>query len=159
MKLLPTGPGSINTTLIPNGSTSYAMVLYYSTRMEVAMSLVNLVQTYSLNGYFLLIWGGTILLLRHHIQRVGKVKFWVLVCFPVVFFLSYEISYYQAIYPSSPVTTAISSNLMVPIWLDTYALSIAGVLFGIGFRSISRSVSHHVHVRDYMVITAYGFIL
>src|SRR5262249_36108769 len=75
-----------------------------------AMSVVNLVQTYSLNGYFLLIWGGTILLLRYHIQRVGKVKFWVLVCFPVVFFLSYEISYYQSFYPSSPVTTAISSN-------------------------------------------------
>jgi len=124
-----------------------------------AMSVVNLIQTYSLNAYFLLIWGGTILLLRHHIQRVGRVKFWVLICFPVVFFLSYEISYYQSFYPSSPVTTAISSNLMVPIWLDTYAISIAGVLFGIGFRSISRSVSHHVHVRDYMVITAYGFIL
>jgi hypothetical protein len=40
-----------------------------------AMSVVNIVQTYSLNGYFLLTWGGTILLLRHHIQRVGKVKF------------------------------------------------------------------------------------
>ena len=65
----------------------------------------------------------------------------------------------QSFYPSSPVTTAISSNLMVPIWLDTYAISIAGVLFGIGFWSISRTVSHHVHVRDYMVITGYGFIL
>lgn len=40
------------------------------------MYVVNVVQTYSLNGYFLLIWGGTILLLRHHIQRVGRVKFW-----------------------------------------------------------------------------------
>ena len=124
-----------------------------------AMSIVNIVQTYSLNAYFLLLWDGTILLLRHHIQRVGKVKFWIPVSFPVVFFLSYEISYYQAFYRSSPVTTAISSNLMLPIWLDTYAITITGVLFGIGFRSVSRSVRRNVHVRDYMVITAYGFVL
>jgi hypothetical protein len=38
------------------------------------MYVVNVVQAYSLNGYFLLIWGGTILLLRHHIQRVGRVS-------------------------------------------------------------------------------------
>ena len=124
-----------------------------------AMSIVNIVQTYSLNAYFLLMWGGTILLLRHHLQRVGKVKFWILVSFPVVFFLSYEISYYQAFYPSSPVTTAISSNLMLPIWLDTYAITFSGVLFGIGFRSVSRSVGQNIHVSDYMVIAAYGFVL
>jgi hypothetical protein len=124
-----------------------------------AMSVVNIVQTYSLNGYFLLMWGGTILLLRHNIKRVGRVKFWILVSFPVVFFLSYEVSYYQTFYPSSPVTTAISSNLMLPIWLDTYAITVSGVLFGIGFRSVSRSVSQHSHVRDYMIFTAYGFIL
>lgn len=123
------------------------------------MSVVNIVQTYSLNVYFLLMWGGTILHLRHNIKRVGRVKFWILVSFPVVFFLSYEVSYYQTFYPSSPVTTAISSNLMLLIWLDTYAITVSGVLFGIGFRSVSRSVNKPSHVRDYMIFTAYGFIL
>jgi hypothetical protein len=124
-----------------------------------AMSMVNLVQTYSLNAYFLFIWGGTILLLHHHIQRVGRIKFWILVTLPIVYFLSYEISYYQSFYPSSPVTTAISSNLMLPILLYTYAITICGVLFGLGFRSTSRGLSQHIHVRDYMIIAAYGFVL
>lgn len=124
-----------------------------------AMYAVNLLQTYSLNGYFLLIWGGTILLLRHHIQRVGTIKFWILVTFPVVFFLSYEVSLYQQLYPSSPVTTAISSSLALPIMLYTYAVTICWVLFGFGFRSVSRALRQHSHVKDYMIITAYGFVL
>lgn len=123
------------------------------------MYVVNVVQTYSLNGYFLLIWGGTILLLRHHIQRVGRVKFWILLTFPVVFFLSYEMSLYQQLYPASPVTTAISSSLTLPILLYTYAITICGVLFGFGFRSVSKALRQHSHVKDYMVITAYGFVL
>jgi hypothetical protein len=124
-----------------------------------AMYVVNLVQTYSLNGYFLLIWGGTILLSRHQIQRVGRIKFWILVTLPVVFFLSYEMSLYQKLYPSSPVTTAISSSVTLPILLYTYVITICGVLFGFGFRSISRALRQHSHLKDYMVITAYGFVL
>jgi hypothetical protein len=123
------------------------------------MSVVNLIQTYSLIAYFLATWGGTIILLRHNIQRVGKVKFWILVGAPLVFFMSYYISYYQTFYPSSPVTTAISSNLMIPILLFMYSIILCGVLFGIGFRSVAVFVSHSIHVRDYMIITAYGFIL
>jgi hypothetical protein len=123
------------------------------------MSVVKLVQTYSLIGYFLLTWGGTILLLRHNIQRVGKIKFWILVTAPLVFFMSYYVSYYQTFYPSSPVTTAISSNLMIPILLFMYSIILCGVLFGIGFRFVAMFVSPSSHVRDYMIITAYGFIL
>jgi hypothetical protein len=123
------------------------------------MSVVNLVQTYSLIAYFLATWGGTIILLRHNIQRVGKVKFWILVSAPLVFFMSYYISYYQTFYPSSPVTTAISSNLVIPILLFMYSIILCGALFGIGFRSVAVFVSHSRHVRDFMIVTAYGFIL
>ena len=99
------------------------------------------------------------LLLRHHIQRDGRTKFWILVTLPAVYYLSYEISLYQTIYPSSPVTTAISSSFTIPILLGTYSYVVSGVLFGFGFRSVSRVISQYSHVRDYMVITAYGFVL
>jgi hypothetical protein len=35
----------------------------------------------------------------------------------------------------------------------------ATVLFGLGFRSVAKSISQTSKVRDYMIITAYGFIL
>jgi hypothetical protein len=44
------------------------------------------VQGYSLPVYLLLIWGGTIMLLRNNIYRIGKIKFGLLVAFPAVYF-------------------------------------------------------------------------
>jgi hypothetical protein len=55
------------------------------------MSYVSIFQAYSLNAYFVLTWAGTIVLLRHHIQRVGRIKFWALVTFPITF---YELLYF-----------------------------------------------------------------
>jgi hypothetical protein len=88
-----------------------------------------------------------------------KSKGFVLVTIPVLYFLSYEISLYHQIYPADPITTALSSSLMLPILLYTYAITICGILFGFGFQSVSRAVSQRFPVRDYMVITACGCIL
>lgn len=123
------------------------------------MSLVNIFQAYSLNAYFLLTWAATILLLRHHIQRLGRLKFWVVVTFPLVFFMSYYISYYQTFNPSSPVATAISSNLRIPIFMITASTTLCGILFGIGFWSLAKGLPPGNRVKDYMIITACGFIL
>jgi signal transduction histidine kinase len=124
-----------------------------------SMSIVSIIQNYSMMGYFLLMWGGTIIVLYHHIQRVGKVKFWIIVTLPVIYFMSYYISLYQELAPNSPVSSAISSNLTLPILLYTFSTIICGALFAFGFRSIAKSISPRSHVRDYMMVTAYGFIL
>lgn len=124
-----------------------------------AMSVVVIVQNNSLLGYIMLTWGGTILLLRYNIQRVGRVKFWILVTLPLIYFMSYNISLYQSLYPDSPVITAISSNFIIPLLILTYSGSLCGILFGIGFWSVARFVSHARDVRDYMILTAYGFII
>jgi hypothetical protein len=41
----------------------------------------------------------------------------------------------------------------------TYSGLLCGILFGIGFWSVARFVSHARDVRDYMILTAYGFII
>ena len=123
------------------------------------MSLVNIFQAYSLNAYFILTWAGTILLLRHHLQRLGRIKFWAVITFPVIFFMSYYISYYQAFNPSSPVTAAISSNLLIPIFIITASITLCGIFFGIGFWSLAKGLPLNSRVKDYMIITACGFIL
>jgi hypothetical protein len=43
------------------------------------MSYVITIQAYSYTAYIILTWGGTIMILRHNIQRIGNVKFWALV--------------------------------------------------------------------------------
>ncbi len=51
-----------------------------------AMSVVTWLQSNSVLGYIILTWVATIFLLRAHIERVGKIKLWVLVTLPLVYF-------------------------------------------------------------------------
>jgi hypothetical protein len=117
------------------------------------------VQGYSLPVYMLLIWGGTIILLRNNIYRIGKIKFGALVTFPVVYFLAYYIFLYPTIYPDSPITQAIDENFMTSFLLYNGAAIISGILFGLGFLSVARFISHGNDVRDYMSIAGYGFMI
>jgi hypothetical protein len=97
------------------------------------MSTVVTVQAYSYSAYIILIWGGTIMVLHHNIQRIGKVKFWTLVLLPLVYFVSYDIALYQELYPDSTVTQAISENFAIPIIVGTVASTVCGILFGLSF--------------------------
>jgi hypothetical protein len=89
-------------------------------------------QSYSFSVY-ILTWGGTIMILRHNIQRIGKVKFWILVLLPIVGFMSYFVTLYQVLYPESTVTQALSENFAIPIILGSAAVSALGIFFGWGF--------------------------
>jgi hypothetical protein len=117
------------------------------------------VQGYSLPVYMLLIWGGTIMLLRNNIYRIGKIKFGALVTFPVVYFLAFYIFLYPTIYPDSPITQAIDKNFMTSFLLYNGAAITSGILFGLGFLSVARFIRHGNDVRDYMSIAGYGFMI
>lgn len=123
------------------------------------MSTVVTSQSTSYFAYFLLVWGGTVVILRHNIQRIGRVKFWALVLLPMVYFMSDSVYFYQDIYPESTVTQALSENFAIPILLGSIAGIVCGILFGLGFLLIGRSISSASNVKDYMFITGFGFIL
>jgi hypothetical protein len=141
--------------------TPESEVIYATMGLEPydPMYIVLTLQNYSLTAFIILIWAGTVLLLRHNVRRIGKVKFSVIVTLPLIYFMSYYVTLYQQFYPTSVVTEAISSNFMIPILLYTYSYMACGVLFGAGFLSISRHIGHSNHVRDYMIITGFGLIL
>jgi hypothetical protein len=122
--------------------------------------LVADIQAISLNGYFILTWAGTILLLRHNIQRIGRIKFWVLVATPMVFLMSFYIGFYQSVNAGpTPTNEEDLSALLLPIMIILLSGQAAIILFGLGFRSVAKSISQTSKVRDYMIMTAYGFIL
>jgi hypothetical protein len=127
---------------------------------ELGFPLVADMQAISLNGYFILTWAGTILLLRHNIQRIGRIKFWVLVATPMVFFMSFYIGFYESVNASpTPTDEEDPSALLLSIMLTLFSIEAAIVLFGLGFRSVAKSISQTNKVSDYMMITTYGFIL
>ena len=106
---------------------------------------------------FILTWIATSLLMRNHSARLGKVKYWLIVCIPLgYFFGQFAPSLLNLFYEfraSDPITFGIVYNLI-------FGLSkvVGGILFGIAFWTIARRLGQ-IQVREYMVISAYGFIL
>jgi hypothetical protein len=110
-------------------------------------------------AYVLLISGGTVLLLYHNFKRIGKVKFWVLVCLPTLIFLSTTLTIYQDINPTGLVAQATPIDYMIPILLMNYSALAVGVIFGLSFILVGRFLKQGIHSREYMIIAGLGFIL
>ena len=121
---------------------------------EVLYSL----QTYLSIIFFFLIWGGTILLLRENIYRIGRVKFWVLLSAPLMAWAVFFLLFYQSLGSSIPFDDDSIKSIVIPILLIMSSQITAQILIGINFRSVAKAI-HIPIIRDYMMITAYGFIL
>ena len=88
---------------------------------------------------FILTWIATSLLMRHHSARLGQVKYWLIVWIPLGYFFSQFapslLNLFYEFRASDPVTFGIVYNLI-------FGLSkvVGGVLFGIAFWTIARSL-------------------
>jgi hypothetical protein len=107
---------------------------------------------------FILMWIATILLLHHHSQRLGRVKYWIIVSIPLVYFLSQFLSLFLNLFPALFQSQPIFYNIFFTM-IFTLTKPAGGVLFAVAFWIVVRSFSPHNIVRDYMIISAFGFIL
>jgi hypothetical protein len=106
---------------------------------------------------FILTWIATALLLRHYSRRLGKIKYWIVVSIPLVYFLSQ----FQPLFLNLFATYRLSEPFVFGIvytLIFSASKPAGGILFGIAFWSIARSVKRST-VRDYMFISAYGIML
>jgi hypothetical protein len=124
----------------------------------MAESLLISLQTYCSIISFFLIWGGNILLLHQNVHRIGKVKFWVLMSTPLIASSVVFLSFYQPL-AEGVVGEDPTMSLVVPLLLVTFSQLAALVLIGATFGSVAKALSHAPIIRDYMMITGYGFVL
>lgn len=107
---------------------------------------------------FLITCTSTSLLLRHYSHKLGKVKYWIILAFPLAYFLSQFVTLvlntFEALIHADPVSISILVTL-----LFTLSKPIGGILFGIAFWIMARSISGDKVVRDYLIISACGFVL
>jgi hypothetical protein len=123
-----------------------------------ASSWANTLQTTSGIAAFVLVWAGTVLLLRHNIQRIGRLKFWALSSTPLVVFSTIYLSLYQVMGGSFPADDPIGT-VVVPVLFIIYTGIAAAILIGLAFSTIARRIDDKVIVKDYLFITSYGFVL
>lgn len=121
-------------------------------------SWVNTFHTISGVISFSLVWGGTVLLLRHNIHRIGTIKFWTLSSLPLIVFSTIYLSLYQIVGGSFPTDDPIGT-IVIPILFIIFTGIAAAILIGLAFSFIARSLSKESSIKDHLVIASYGFIL
>jgi hypothetical protein len=106
---------------------------------------------------FLITWIATTSLLNHYSRRLGKLKYWIIVAIPLVYFLSQFLSPLVGLFnPIIELSPVINSIFLILVF--TLSKPVGGILFGVAFWNIARNVQSSM-VRDYMIIAAYGLAL
>ena len=109
---------------------------------------------------FLLLWGSTAMLLHTYSKKLGKVKFWTIIAIPAASFLSIFVII-------TPFVMSISNGshdtifeiIVVDALGYTLPALVSGILFGLPFWTIARSLNHNTALKDYMFIAGSGFAL
>lgn len=100
---------------------------------------------------FIILWGATVLLL-HGYMRKWSLRHWVLVCVPLVYYLSTFVDYFGLYVPSSD-----SEWFSYYLYISLNSTA-GGLLFGFAFLIVARNI-HNEMIKGHMIISAYGFIL
>jgi len=103
---------------------------------------------------YVLTWIATVMLLRPYIEKFGKVRFWIMMGAPMIYYLiEFPLFSLGFFIPSE------DSNAMTNILIFSLSAVFAGILFGVAFLSIARTLKFGTAARNYMIIAAYGFVL
>ena len=103
---------------------------------------------------YVLTWIATVMLLRPYIEKFGKVRFWIMMSAPMIYYL---IEF--PLFTLGVFTPSEDSNAMTNILIFSLSPIFAGILFGVAFLSIARTLKMGTAARNYMIIAAYGFVL
>jgi hypothetical protein len=108
---------------------------------------------------FVLLWGGTALVLHHYTQKFGSIKYWIIIVLPLVYFLS---QFYDLI----PGLEKFDDFTLIV--LTTLNSTAGGFLFAVVYWTAARNLhqndgasnsSRVATVKEYLTISAYGFVL
>lgn len=103
---------------------------------------------------YILTWIATVMLLRPYIEKFGKVRFWIMMGAPMTYYL---IEF--PLFSLGFFTPSEDSNAMTNILIFSLSAVFAGILFGVAFLSIARTLKFGTAARNYMIIAVYGSVL
>jgi len=107
---------------------------------------------------FALLWSATAVLLHHYASKLGRLRFWAIVASPLILFLGQFASYFGAVLDPLLSLDPVSYTMFVTL-VFTLSKPIGGILFGIAFFTIARNFRQNAALRNYLIISALGFVL
>jgi len=119
--------------------------------------ILELVQQFILIASFCFTWLATLLLMKNYSNKIGMVKYWTIMLFFVVYFVGQFQPFFFNLF--------LNLSSIIPSLEDIgYSLFIgatrpaAGILFGIVFWFISRSLTKKI-TKDYLLTAGFGMML
>lgn len=117
------------------------------------------------NGYvissilsFIVTWIATAIILNYYSKRIGKIKYWIIVSLPLIYFLSQFNPLFLNWF--NPI---LGQNLFLYMVFFSIIFSISkasgGILFGIAFWIMARKTNKNIVLRHLLIIVAIGFML
>ena len=107
---------------------------------------------------FLSVWVGTVALLSHYSKKVGRLKFWIAMTLPLIFYLSQIVIILFKIPFPLLESDAISSILYYRI-VFTISSTFGGLLFSQPFFLVSKILPHKSSMRRHLLILGIGMVL
>lgn len=102
---------------------------------------------------FLLKWVATALLLYHYSQKMGKIKYWMLISLPLAYFAGTYLDDYNLYEPHTELGA---------LYWDLYTSlnsTAGGILFYIGFVVAARHFHGNTTIKEYLIMCGFGFLL
>jgi signal transduction histidine kinase len=106
---------------------------------------------------FMITWAASAMLLHHYSQKLGRVKYWIIVSIPLIYFLSQFLTLFLNLFAPLIELNPIFYGILFTL-IFTLSKPVGGILFGLAFWTAAKSINSSA-VRDYVVISAYGFML
>jgi hypothetical protein len=106
---------------------------------------------------FTLFWTGTVFLLQSHSKKFGKIKYWIIMSVPLIYFLSqFQPSLLNFVLNYSSTNQTLFSVVYF-IMVDA-SRPVGGVLFGFAFTQIAYKIQNP-EVKAYTIISGIGLLL
>jgi hypothetical protein len=102
---------------------------------------------------FVMLLAGSAIMLRHYSARLGLIKFWIMVLVPSIYYVSILLDALGIYVPESETELF---NYYIYASLNGI---IGGVLLGLLFWSISRTMRPNKAVMNYLLLCSYGLVL
>ena len=106
---------------------------------------------------FISVWIASAVLLKTYSRRIGKFRYWIIVCIPIIYFLfPFEKSFvdiFGSLVTASPVLFGI-----VNLLLFSATKQIAALFFSIAFLTATSLITKH-EMRKYLLISAIGITI
>jgi hypothetical protein len=113
---------------------------------------------------FILAWAGSAVLLNNYSQNVGRLKFWIVISLPLLFYI---ITIIPTVLTPSGKLSFYEEKFISFRLINKLTVIVSSIIFGVAFLAIGRNIQQHNamnqnvnsnSVKYYMFISAYGVL-